>query len=599
MKKLIFPIFSLMLLILIMSVGGLMVKPNQASAVLENGVPFWFFDSFSVTDTVSGATTTPFSVIAGYDSEGYNAYLGGIVNVTVSGYPSNTGSVSWMANGYYKLYRTSPAVNGTLNVSGLPPGIYTAVATMNYSDNEGNPTTTITTQFTVTANMNTLPSFSNLSATGSSSVSGILGGGNVQTHVTVHSNGTLVTCPELNSYPVSNILWSIDNQTYGNSISPTQTIAGVNSPLPTESDPGQCGTVYWVNDYGYSFNLPLNSAGLSSGVHTLYLEATNAAGTGYGSVQFNVGYPILTVGTMNAQNVALLENKPTLAWYANLFVKGFIALRSILLPKLYAQSTPVANQKLQLLTPVINSSVATATTFTNEYFIDINNDNGPHAAGSTTGWDLSYPVPQYGIGANSTVNSAYIIAAGLPQGSHGIVFCADINGQVSDPTQTLSARCTPLTVTYVGPASTGGGNAEGNNCGPWVDLTVNPAPVSGGWSGWSGWSDCSSSCGPGIQTSINSCNNPAPYNGGTQCQLTNGSYGLVDVKTQACYIQACTGTVACSNPANHLNPCTSGNLSGTVVSNVSNWQWTCVDPNDSSNLAGCMEIKRQPKYQEN
>ncbi|XP_044178032.1 coadhesin-like [Acropora millepora] len=42
-------------------------------------------------------------------------------------------------------------------------------------------------------------------------------------------------------------------------------------------------------------------------------------------------------------------------------------------------------------------------------------------------------------------------------------------------------------------------------------------PVDGNWGEWSPWSDCSRSCGGGNHSRTRECNNPAPANGGKQC----------------------------------------------------------------------------------
>ena len=42
--------------------------------------------------------------------------------------------------------------------------------------------------------------------------------------------------------------------------------------------------------------------------------------------------------------------------------------------------------------------------------------------------------------------------------------------------------------------------------------------VDGGWSDFGDWSKCSVDCGDGVQTRSRSCNNPAPANGGAECQ---------------------------------------------------------------------------------
>jgi len=68
-------------------------------------------------------------------------------------------------------------------------------------------------------------------------------------------------------------------------------------------------------------------------------------------------------------------------------------------------------------------------------------------------------------------------------------------------------------------------------------------PVNGGWSAWSAWSACSvTACGQtGTQTSIRTCTNPSPSNGGTNCVGSS-------TRTQSCSTPACADTgICCSN----------------------------------------------------
>ena len=48
--------------------------------------------------------------------------------------------------------------------------------------------------------------------------------------------------------------------------------------------------------------------------------------------------------------------------------------------------------------------------------------------------------------------------------------------------------------------------------------------VDGKWSKWGRWGPCSVTCGEGHQTRYRACDNPAPENGGTECD-SDGSLG--------------------------------------------------------------------------
>ncbi|XP_063678147.1 SCO-spondin-like [Bolinopsis microptera] len=71
-----------------------------------------------------------------------------------------------------------------------------------------------------------------------------------------------------------------------------------------------------------------------------------------------------------------------------------------------------------------------------------------------------------------------------------------------------------------------GDDSESQNC------NADPCPVDGGWSEFSDWSECSVACGGGSQNRIRSCSNPAPANGGVDC---NGD----DSESQDCNADPC------------------------------------------------------------
>ncbi|XP_063677768.1 SCO-spondin-like [Bolinopsis microptera] len=62
----------------------------------------------------------------------------------------------------------------------------------------------------------------------------------------------------------------------------------------------------------------------------------------------------------------------------------------------------------------------------------------------------------------------------------------------------------------------GGADCDGDDSES-QDCNADPCPVDGGWSDFSDWSDCSVACGGGSQSRSKSCSNPAPENGGADC----------------------------------------------------------------------------------
>ncbi|XP_028400371.1 uncharacterized protein LOC114523594 [Dendronephthya gigantea] len=58
--------------------------------------------------------------------------------------------------------------------------------------------------------------------------------------------------------------------------------------------------------------------------------------------------------------------------------------------------------------------------------------------------------------------------------------------------------------------------------GPYVNevyrfLGNHIVPQDGSYSDWQAWGGCSASCGPGTETRIRTCTDPAPYGGGKDC----------------------------------------------------------------------------------
>ncbi|XP_031566331.1 uncharacterized protein LOC116301419 [Actinia tenebrosa] len=77
----------------------------------------------------------------------------------------------------------------------------------------------------------------------------------------------------------------------------------------------------------------------------------------------------------------------------------------------------------------------------------------------------------------------------------------------------------------------GGRNCEGPSSETQICAT-NACPVNGNWTAWSSWDSCSATCGGGSQSRTRACTNPAPSNGGCNCEGPSS-------ETQVCATNAC------------------------------------------------------------
>ncbi|KAK3092867.1 hypothetical protein FSP39_008071 [Pinctada imbricata] len=67
-----------------------------------------------------------------------------------------------------------------------------------------------------------------------------------------------------------------------------------------------------------------------------------------------------------------------------------------------------------------------------------------------------------------------------------------------------------------------------------IDCNSQPCPVDGQWSAWTNYKTCSKPCGGGKQQQKRVCNNPAPQNGGRDCE--EGHIRLIYCNQQACKV---------------------------------------------------------------
>jgi len=83
-----------------------------------------------------------------------------------------------------------------------------------------------------------------------------------------------------------------------------------------------------------------------------------------------------------------------------------------------------------------------------------------------------------------------------------------------------------------GGAECQGGDVEIQAC------NIQGCPVDGGWTDFGSWSHCTVECGGGTMTKYRTCENPAPENGGAECQGEES-------KSIGCHEYACESDIGC------------------------------------------------------
>jgi len=359
-----------------------------------------------------------------------------------------------------------------------------------------------------------------------------------------------------------------------NTINPEVTPSSITSSYPAPNTVVATG-----NSGSQSVTIPYNSrtfflSNNGKSIISVTVNASCISGTTWNStVCAATAYPVLSVGNIDVSNYVIASTKTNknIAWYNNLLQNSVLALKNTLAPTTYAQGGVVTGKPIRLSTPVINnSSIVITTPFTNKYFIDIGNNNPSLTPGVLTGWDLVVTPPVTpGIGAGTTVPSVGDIPGSLPQGMHGIVFCADVNTNVSNPTQIITpanqyGRCTSKLISDIGVATDGK------------------------------WSDpnCSTACPSVARTVIRTCTNPAPANGGADC-LGSATFNCPAVPS--CPGPGTTINGLCAKPPDGSSYsstsmpdgpyCAKGTLSS--FSGSGPWTWSCLGSGTNHTDASC------------
>ncbi|XP_031555969.1 uncharacterized protein LOC116292757 [Actinia tenebrosa] len=108
------------------------------------------------------------------------------------------------------------------------------------------------------------------------------------------------------------------------------------------------------------------------------------------------------------------------------------------------------------------------------------------------------------------------------------------------PLPTTAPQTTPSTPSTPASTSTQAPNKTTTTVAPpTTPSTTKPAttplpPVDGNYTGWTEWTECSATCSGGIQQRTRTCTNPAPKNGGKNCDVLGPSFETKTCNTKPC-----------------------------------------------------------------
>lgn len=107
-------------------------------------------------------------------------------------------------------------------------------------------------------------------------------------------------------------------------------------------------------------------------------------------------------------------------------------------------------------------------------------------------------------------------------------------GEYGACTATCGGGSMTRTRSCTNPAPENGGEECNGPVSESAECGMDPCPVDGGYSKWSSYSTCSAECGAGTQVRSRECNNPAPAHGGKTCD----GLGLKE-ESRTCKIKEC------------------------------------------------------------